>query len=140
VTLAVCPTGNITFNIHPPDRHGLARISIGRGEVVDGGMLIIFDVPRSLYTPAPGRSGFFAIVRPYSGPLPDNLNDGLKARIISRPMTTFDPLPPAFIARVCEQQRQDIKASWLSSLGINDSALCHLLRQQPGGASAHKQK
>jgi hypothetical protein len=132
VTLAVCSRNDTRYVIEPPDARGIAKVSIGHGEVVDGGMLVLFDVFKPLFTPYIGKSNIFVIVRPRPGPAPKSLNRELAARMTSRPMTAVDPPPPDVLAGMCEHHRQHAKTLWFSS-GGGHSPLCQLVGQGPAG-------
>lgn len=137
VTLAICSRNNARYVIEPADARGMAKFSIGAGEVVDGGMLVIVDVFRPLFTPYVGKSNIFTFVRPRTGPPPAALNRELAAKMISRPMTAIDPPPPEALSAMCEEHRQHARTLWFSG-GSGDSPLCQLIFQRPGTPAARK--
>ena len=137
VSMAICSRYDTRYVVEPADARGMAKISIGPGEVVDGGMLVLFDVFQPLFTPYVGKSNMFAIVRPRPGPLPKGLNRELAARMISRPMTAANPPPPDVLAKMCEHHRQHAGTLWFST-GKEESPLCQLVDPQKGVARAGK--
>ena len=139
VSRATCSRNDTRYVMNPPDARGIARISIGAGEVVDGGMLVLFDVFKPLFTPYVGKSNMFAIVRPRPGPPPKSLNRELAARMVSRPLTAVDPPPHDVLVQMCEHHREHAKTLWFSS-GKRDSPLCQLIGPRPARPAPPRRK
>ncbi|HYW61041.1 MAG TPA: hypothetical protein VE909_10975 [Xanthobacteraceae bacterium] len=139
VTLAMCSRPNVKFVVKPADERGMATISIGPGEVVDGGTLIIIEIFQAQFTQYFGKSQFSAIVTPDSGGASASLNRELAGRLIKRPMTAIDPPPPDVLARMCEYHREQARSRVLST-GTEESPLCQLIRPRTGEAGTRRQR
>jgi len=139
VTVAMCSRPNVKFVVRPADARGLATFSIGPGEVVDGGTLIIIEIFQPVLTEYLGKSQFSAIVRPGSGRASAVLNRELASRLVSRPMTAIDPPTPDMLARMCEFHRQQARGGVFST-GREESPLCQLIGQRSAEPAARKQR
>src|SRR5262249_41630693 len=121
------------------DERGMATISIGPGEVVDGGTLIIIEIFQPVLTEYLGRSQFSAIVTPRSGGASAALNRELVGRLINRPMTAINPPTPEVLARMCEYHRQQAR-SGLFTTGREESPLCQLIGQRVSEPGSRKER
>jgi hypothetical protein len=129
-TTIYCQRGNTIFAVHAPDARGLARISIGAGEMVDAGTLVVTDDFKPVLTPYIGKSNFIVFVRPRIDPLPEGINRQLAVRLVHRPMTAVDPPPYEVLAKICQDHREHAKTLWFSS-GNEKSPLCELIGPRP---------
>jgi len=125
-TVAYCPRDNTMFVVKAPDPRGIARVSVGAGEVVDGGTIIVTDDFKAVLTPYVGKSNIAAFVRPRIEPLPAGLSRQLAAQVVRRTMTAIDPPPYEALAQICHNQRQHAKTLWFGS-GDGDPPLCKLI-------------
>ena len=126
-----CGRGDTIYVVQPPDAaRGIARFSVGAGEVVDAGSLVVTDDFKALITPYVGKSNFSAFVRPRIEPLPSGLNRELAAKLVRRPMAAIDPPPYEALVQICENQRQHAKTLWFSG-GSGDPPLCSLIGPRP---------
>jgi hypothetical protein len=127
---AYCQRGDIIFVVQAPDPRGLAKVSIGAGEVVDAGTLVVTDDFKAVLTPYLGKSNFWVFARPRIEPLPAGLSRELAAQAVHRAMTAIDPPPYEALAQICNNQRQHAKTLWFGS-GGGDPPLCQLIGPPP---------
>ena len=122
------PSGNGILTVASANPNGFATFSVGPGEVVDLGKLIIIEVHAEVGSfLKPSRYVYVSHVSPLPPNRRPELNPDLASRVVSRTMQSSGAaIPQSEFRRICEEKR-----TLYAAYGGANSAACVLAGRDP---------